>query len=38
MASPRYIDLEQARKVLAEMGVELTVRQMKRAAETDANS
>lgn len=38
MASPRYIDLEQARKVLAEMGVELTARQMKRAAETDANS
>lgn len=36
MASPRYIDLEQARKVLAEMGVELTARQMKRAAETDA--
>lgn len=37
MASPRYIDLEQARKVLAEMGVELTARQMKRAAETDAH-
>lgn len=36
MASPHYIDLEQARKVLAEMGVELTTRQMKRAAETDA--
>ena len=36
MVSPRYIDLEQARKVLAEMGVELTARQMKRAAETDA--
>lgn len=36
MASPRYIDLEQARKVLAELGVELTARQMKRAAETDA--
>ncbi len=37
MASPRYIDLEQARKVLAELGVELTARQMKRAAETDAH-
>jgi hypothetical protein len=36
MASPHYIDLEQARKILAEMGVELTARQMKRAAETDA--
>ena len=36
MVSPRYIDLEQARKGLAEMGVELTARQMKRAAETDA--
>ena len=32
---PFYIDLEQARSVLAEMGVELTERQMKRAAETD---
>jgi len=34
-AKPFYIDLEQARSVLAEMGVELTQRQMKRAAETD---
>ena len=32
---PFYIDLEQARSVLAEIGVELTERQMKRAAETD---
>lgn len=32
-----YIDLEQARQVLAEMGVELTARQMKRAAEADAH-
>lgn len=32
---PFYIDLEQARSVLAEMGVALTERQMKRAAETD---
>ena len=36
MVSPRYINLEEARRVLAEMGVELTARQMKRAAETDA--
>ncbi len=33
MNRPRYIDLEQARAVLAEMGVELTARQMKRAAD-----
>jgi len=32
---PHYLDLEQARAVLAEMGVELSERQMKRAAETD---
>jgi hypothetical protein len=32
---PFYIDLEQARAVLAEIGVELTERQIKRAAETD---
>jgi len=31
-----YIDLEGARKVLADMGVDLTKRQMKRAADTDA--
>lgn len=37
MTKPCYIDLEQARQVLAEMGVELTARQMKRAAETDAH-
>lgn len=36
MTRPCYIDLEQARKVLAEMGVELTARQIKRAAEPDA--
>jgi hypothetical protein len=34
---PCYIGLEQARKVLAEMGVELNERQMKRAAEKDAS-
>ena len=33
---PCYIDLKQARQVLAEMGVELNPRQMKRAADKDA--
>jgi hypothetical protein len=37
MEMPCYIDLEQARQVLAEMGVELTPRQMKRAADKDAH-
>lgn len=37
MKQPHYIDLEQAREVLAEMGVELTQRQMKRAADKDAH-
>ena len=37
MTRPCYIDLDQARQILAEMGVELTARQMKRAAETDAH-
>lgn len=37
MNKPYYIDLEQARQVLAGMGVELTPRQMKRAADTDAH-
>ncbi len=32
---PRYIDLEEAREVLAQMGVQLTLRQMQRAAEQD---
>ena len=36
MTRPCYIDLEQARQVLAGMGVELTPRQMKRAADIDA--
>ena len=36
MTPPFYIDLDQAREVLAEMGVELSERQMKRAAEMDA--
>jgi hypothetical protein len=34
---PCYIGLEQARLVLAEIGVELTPRQMKRAADRDAH-
>ena len=37
MKPPCYIDLEQARQVLAEMGVELNARQMKRAADKDAS-
>lgn len=37
MKHPCYIDLEQARKVLSDMGVELNQRQMKRAAEKDAH-
>ena len=37
MNYPHYIDLEQARTVLSEMGVELNQRQMKRAAEKDAH-
>ena len=36
MKQPCYINLRQAREVLSEMGVDLTERQMKRAAETDA--
>jgi hypothetical protein len=31
-----YLGLEEARRILGEMGVELTPRQMKRAAEPDA--
>ena len=37
MKPPCYIDLEQARQVLAEMGIELNERQMKRAADKDAH-
>lgn len=37
MKAPCYIDLEQARLVLAEIGIELNPRQMKRAADKDAN-
>ena len=35
MKQPCYINLKQARTVLADMGVELTQRQIKRASETD---
>ena len=35
MKNPCYIDLEQARQVLAEMGVALNPRQLQRAAEQD---
>lgn len=35
MKPPCYIGLDQARSVLAEMGVELNERQIKRAAEAD---
>jgi hypothetical protein len=34
---PYYIGLEQAREVLAGMGIELNSRQMKRAADKDAH-
>ena len=37
MTTPFYIDLEQARQVLADMGIELNARQMKRAADKDAH-
>ncbi len=37
MKPPCYIDLEQARQVLAEMGIELNPRQMKRASDKDAS-
>lgn len=37
MKPPCYIDLEQARQVLAEMGIALNERQMKRAADKDAS-
>ena len=37
MTAPCYIDLAQARAVLAELGIELSQRQMKRAAEPDVD-
>jgi hypothetical protein len=36
MKQPCYIGLEQARQVLAEMGVQLSKRQIQRAADMDA--
>lgn len=35
MSEPTYLSLSQARATLAEMGIQLTDRQIKRAAETD---
>ncbi len=37
MKQPCYLGLEDARQVLAEMGIHLTERQMQRAAEQDAH-
>lgn len=37
MYNPRYLDLGAARKALSEIGIQLTPRQMKRAAEMDAH-
>lgn len=37
MKQPCYIGLEEARRVLAEMGVNLTLRQIQRAAAQDTN-
>ena len=36
MPTPCYLDLEQARLALSELGIEFNERQMKRAAEKDA--
>ena len=36
MKQPCYLGLEDARQVLAEVGIHLTLRQMQRAAEQDA--
>lgn len=37
METPKYIRIDQAREVLAEMGIELSERQIKRAADPDPN-
>ena len=37
MKQPHYIDLDEARQVLAELGVNLNSRQIKRAADPDAH-
>ena len=36
MSKPQYLDLEQAREVLNELGIKFNKRQMQRAAEMDA--
>jgi hypothetical protein len=35
MKNPHYVDLDEARKVLSELGVEFNSRQMKRATDMD---
>lgn len=37
VAHPQYLDLEQARQLLAEMNVRLTPRQIKRSSDMDAH-
>ena len=37
MEPPCYLRIDQARKVLADMGIELSERQIKRAADPDPN-
>lgn len=37
MKAPQYIDLEQARDVLSTLGIEVNLRQIRRAAEPDAH-
>jgi hypothetical protein len=37
MTGPFFIGLEEARKTLAEIGIELTAKQLKRAADPDAS-
>jgi hypothetical protein len=37
MKQPQYIGLEEARQLLAQMGVRLSLRQLQRAAEQDAH-
>jgi len=34
---PRYVKMDEAREILEKMGIELTKRQMQRAAEKDAS-
>ena len=35
MKQPHYVGLEEARQILAQLGIDLTVRQMKRATDKD---